>query len=658
MSENQEKLNGQLGECIRDGKITPQTKLRKVKFLVRLGAEVNALDKYYYGPMVILACRCKQYGILDFLLEKGADIDACDSNRISLLMWANLQDNMELVDKLIKKGANLNLRDKHGMSLLMWAHQRKERNKLDYFINQGADVNIRDADARTMLMLSSMAGDKEMLEYLISKGAGLNVKDKDGQTALMLAYKKRRMDVVDYLIENKADLDVQDSKGKNLLMMAYQNNDKEMIDKLIENKANLDIKDNEGKNLLMMAYQNNDKEMIDKLIESKANLDIKDNEGENLLMMATKAGDIEFVKKLVEKGADVNGQDKDGQTALMLAYQFRHKEVGDVLLLNKADVNLRDRKGQTALMWAIFEEFEDEVIKISKRVANFNKKSGNKGDDSCFCIDMSEYKEGLNGRLIRDVIDDDLSEDEKFEKIKYWVRYGADVNARLYGRSVLSWAKKKNAGIEIRSFLRDRGAEEWKIDSEEAFKLALQFENEKGIFEKGEKFRELVEKGASIDICDEEGTSLLAKYVYRGCKEEVLLLIKLGADVNARTNNGRSVLSFLQYNVKEIAKILVDNGADVNYRNENTGRTLLMQAIRYGEIDCVEALVLNGADIRLKDEQGRNAYNYADLLVDYLKRNKIKEILYKAEVSSNVSSNNQEKNSIGGFFKRIFGGRD
>lgn len=54
---------------------------------------------------------------------------------------------------------------------------------------------------------------------------------------------------------------------------------------------------------------------------------------------------------------------------------------------------------------------------------------------------------------------------------------------------------------------------------------------------------------------------------------------------------------------------LVDGGEDVNYQNEN-GCTALHYAVFFQEIDIAKCLIINGADINIKDARSRTPLSY------------------------------------------------
>ena len=88
---------------------------------------------------------------------------------------------------------------------------------------------------------------------------------------------------------------------------------------------------------------------------------------------------------------------------------------------------------------------------------------------------MSDNQEKLNEQLFNVVADEKVSDEAKLKKLKHLVRLGADVNAKLYGKSVLSKAIEQKAGAQVQKFLREKGANEWVISKEEAKKLSQGF---------------------------------------------------------------------------------------------------------------------------------------------------------------------------------------
>ncbi|SRR5712692_6262163 len=57
----------------------------------------------------------------EFLIQRGADINAQDSNGQTILMGAAFQGNKQMVDMLLSRRANVTLKDKQGRTALTYA---------------------------------------------------------------------------------------------------------------------------------------------------------------------------------------------------------------------------------------------------------------------------------------------------------------------------------------------------------------------------------------------------------------------------------------------------------------------------------------------------------------------------------------------------------
>ena len=96
MSKNQEKLNEQLFNVIADEKISDEARLKKVKYLVYLGADVNATDQYCQTALIVSACN-GHLEVVKYLAECGADLKAKDEYGQTALDIARMWDKADCV---------------------------------------------------------------------------------------------------------------------------------------------------------------------------------------------------------------------------------------------------------------------------------------------------------------------------------------------------------------------------------------------------------------------------------------------------------------------------------------------------------------------------------------------------------------------------------
>ena len=100
-------------------------------------------------------------------------------------------------------------------------------------------------------------------------------------------------------------------------------------------------------------------------------------------------------------------------------------------------------------------------------------------------------------------------------------------------------------------------------------------------------------------------------------------MVENGADLNYDFSEYNAVplihyaLNYKQYikqeEYRELIAFLILNKINVNIKN-NKGHTPLMTALKNGDIDGFNALIAGGADITIKDDDGKTALFYAEHL--------------------------------------------
>jgi hypothetical protein len=118
-----------------------------------------------------------------------------------------------------------------------------------------------------------------------------------------------------------------------------------------------------------------------------------------------------------------------------------------------------------------------------------------------------------------------------------------------------------------------------------------------------ESVKELFDKSI-INIKNAYGVTPLIMAVSRSYEDIAKFLIKNGADVNAKDNEGSSTLLHSCFvDDSKIAELLVRSGADINVQ-DNFGITPLIYSCSEGYINLAKLLVKYGADINMRTKYG------------------------------------------------------
>lgn len=108
--------------------------------------------------------------------------------------------------------------------------------------------------------------------------------------------------------------------------------------------------------------------------------------------------------------------------------------------------------------------------------------------------------------------------------------------------------------------------------------------------------------------------SALLEVVNQGKSKLIPILLKIGADINAKSKiRGETPLIVaVKTNRPKVVSILLNRGANVDDRNDN-GNTALLYAVQNGYDSIVKILLKHGADVNVVNNNGDTPRGVADI---------------------------------------------
>lgn len=140
--------------------------------------------------------KATQYGAINRvreLVDAGFDVNQPDSETVTLLHWAAINNRREIIAYLLEKGAIV---DAVGGELnatpLHWATRQGHLGGCVQLMQSGADPSLRDAEGCSCIHLAAQFGHTALVAYFIARGVNPDLQDRSGMTALMWVSKISR----------------------------------------------------------------------------------------------------------------------------------------------------------------------------------------------------------------------------------------------------------------------------------------------------------------------------------------------------------------------------------------------------------------------------------------------------------------------------------
>ncbi len=275
----------------------------------------------------------------------------------SALMQAIKNGDNKTFNKLVNENIDVNEKDAKGATLLHYAALQLNKDMITALLTAGAKINTQDNEGRTPLHYATNSGYgarlefetglKPILDLLLLNGANIWLRDNNNRTPIFSALERAKLQR--YLRGKRISPTADDLK----LFEAIKKNNIQEAEQLIKTQnANPNAWRPYGPlgtlTPLRAAIGNKNPAMVEMLIAAGADIHERDANDNTPLYHAVESNNPAIVTILIEAGADVNARSGDqdfedlGLTPLEAAKRTDNKEI--ITLLEDAQKNLTKRK--------------------------------------------------------------------------------------------------------------------------------------------------------------------------------------------------------------------------------------------------------------------------------------------------------------------------
>jgi len=556
------------------------------------------------------------------ILKCPQDLDVRDNKGCTPLHIAVLAREEEVSQLLIEHSINLDIRDINERTALHMVAYMGLTMATRMLLERGeplkVGLNARDKDGRMPLHLASQRGRSGIARLLLKFGAEVDAQDNDATTPLLLVLKYRKVDYVSritetakLLLQHGASVHVR-KKGRMPLHAASLRRLPDIVTLLLKFGADVDAQDNDTMTPLLLVSQlqpptSGDHSEFTKtaqvLLEHGANVHTRNKKGRMPLHAASYRGLSGIVTLLLEFGADVDAQDNRNLTPLLLVSQSQPIYGGDtkaaqLLLEHGANIHVRNENGQMPLHMASHHGLSGIVALLLKFGADVDAQDNDTMTPLLLVSQARRCSSGDDSQITKTAL--------------LLLEHGASIHVRNKNGQMPLHTASHHGLSGIVALLLKFGAD---VDAQDNYTMTpLLFVSQARHCSSGNdpKITKtallLLEHGASIHVRNKNGQMPLHIASQLGLSGIVELLLKFGADADARDIRNITPLHFavsspfqhglfksslddspLIFSVIKTIKLLLEYGANLQMKNDKE-QTPFQVALRRGEQDIIDVL--------------------------------------------------------------------
>ncbi|EAY18642.1 hypothetical protein TVAG_062470 [Trichomonas vaginalis G3] len=644
-----------------------------VVLAIKLGEKIDSLLPNNETILHVF-CRNNLISLVDYLVQKGANINAEDNNKQTPIHHIAITgdcDNIERLDNI--QNVHYNEVDNFGRTPFSYACQHSKGPFLAFLVEHGASVNLVDYEGVPPINYAVIDGNFDSFRFLLRNEASPFASDKNRVAPIHIAAEKGLMEILYDLVRIPGQVKLRDSKGNTPLHYAVKYNQLNVIRLLTQDRTTIVEMNNDKETPLTMASNQSNADLVSYFFSLGAKF--SPSQSFNALRGPLSRNEYEFARQMLEHG--LHPYLKSGKNSL-LTWAVLRKDINTIKWLITTAKVMQPVKDQdfTAFACAYVLEY-DELCQFLMKIYLNNTNTAILGS---FMPNLPQRIAEIRGRRSVEIHESLLKEVINFGQryLPAELRKFIQVSHRYTMYQFLMAALEQ---IDIQSLLTENDRQKFEYAfskiSIQLFQLMLQKVDvnsiKKAIWEgsiddmhnclsgldlsvtqkilgpqatdaiknalnsndvnvkkdvltklavemirisyhrnKVEMMQAALEAGASPNIRNEEGFTLLHQAVLNGDAEMVKLLLKYGANQNKlnKSTMRMPIDDAVRLKNPEIVQILIAYGADMAHYDEN-GNTFIHEVIHTGQNELLKAILQWGVSTQIRNSENKTLLHTA-----------------------------------------------
>jgi len=275
------------------------------------------------------------------LLAKKVDVNASGADGTTALQWMIRIDDLETSKLLLAAGADPKKANRLGVTPIALAAANGNAEMVRLLLDNGVDPNTVDPNGEPVSWAAIRSGNVEAVRILLDRGATADFKDTVKQSSLMLAVREDEPDIVRLLISRGAEVNAVTRVGATPGWVLPNSvpgfgHGIGIVRGGLPDRGSRYLTPG-GMTPLLYAARDGRIESARLLIQNGAELEVTDPNGITPLLMAITNNQIETARFFIERGARINIVDWYGRSPLWSAVEVRNMDVDNATFVNGVD---------------------------------------------------------------------------------------------------------------------------------------------------------------------------------------------------------------------------------------------------------------------------------------------------------------------------------